>query len=481
MKRTVSLVLIVLAAAVAPEAVARELSSRAGYSLVRDLDSPDPEIRQSAKRRLIAAGDSSLAAALVEMIFFSPNGRADAVEILEHLLGEPSSSERHPYKRWLEEIGRREEIDPKRGYVAFKANLYRQIDPAFAEFLQERHPRRIRPEEIVFGGVVKDGIPALDRSPHVAAEAAGWLRDDELVFGVVLDGEARAYPRRILDWHEMANDVLAGRPFSLTWCTLCGSAILFETTVGETVFTFGTSGLLYRSNKLMYDRQTNTLWSQMWGEPVLGPLAESGIRLKALPLVATTWGDWRRTHPYTTVVSTRTGFDRDYARPPYADYFSSDRLMFPVWKRRDDLPEKELVWTLEVDRARKAWRLEDLRRRPVLADRVGTREVVLLTDPNAGAVRAYEGLPGDRFVEVEPGVAAAGDHPAAPAESVAGTESRGILGDLLVTESGRRYRVTEEALVGEEDGARLVRLPGHAAFWFGWFAFHPDTELYSPE
>lgn len=447
-------VLLMLVVAISDATVTSTITDDRAYELIWQLDSEDPGARHEARARLMEMGDPSLAPALVEMIFFSRAGRDDARLILESLFDvTPDSVEVHPYKFWLEEIGRREEITPRPGYLELKSRLYSKIDPAFAEFLDSRHPRSIRPEEIVFGGVRKDGIPALDDPAMVAAEQASWMRDDEIVFGLYVDGEAKAYPRRIIDWHEMINDVVGGVPVTLAWCTLCGSAIAYEARVGDRTFTFGTSGLLYRSNKLMYDRQTNTLWSQISGQPVFGPLADSELELDALATIVTTWRDWKTVHPDTTVLSRDTGFARDYDNPPYTSYFASPDLMFPVWNRDERLPRKEFVWATELDGATRAWRVSDLRSRPVLNDRVGDRPVLLLTNPRSGGVRMYEGLPDGQFLRVENGA--------------------------VVTDRGEQFTISEETLDGD-DGIVLNRLPGHEAFWFAWYATHPDTELYEP-
>src|SRR5206468_9837405 len=133
-----------------------------------------------------------------------------------------------------------------------------------------------------------EGIPALERPPAVPAPAAAYLEDGERVFGASVGGARRAYPLRILGWHEMANDVLGGEPVTLSYCTLCGSALLVSGRTAAGDLTFGTSGLLYRSNKLMLDRKTGTLWGNLTGEAVLGPLAAPPggppLRLEALPL-----------------------------------------------------------------------------------------------------------------------------------------------------------------------------------------------------
>src|SRR5260370_781146 len=152
------------------------LASVDAYRVVADLMASNPGIRREARRKLIEANDRSVAPALVEVLFFSAEGRADAAAVLEALLGE-----RHGllYRRWVETIGRHEEIIPKPGYVAFKARLYSKIDPAFSDFFQERFARTIRPEEIVFGGVKKDGIPPLRNPRFIHAANAGFMTPGE--------------------------------------------------------------------------------------------------------------------------------------------------------------------------------------------------------------------------------------------------------------------------------------------------------------
>ncbi len=292
----------------------------------------------------------------------------------------------------------------------------------------------------------------------------------EPVFGIALNGEARAYPLRILDWHEMANDVVGGVPVSLAYCTLCGSGIAYEgrASNGET-YTFGSSGFLFRSNKLMYDRQTNTLWNQLTGEPVLGELVGSGVRLEVLPVVLTSWTDWLGQHPETLVLSLETGYERVYEPgAAYGDYFAYDDTMFPVWQRSQELPPKARVYALRLNGAPKAYALERLVAEEVFNDTLGGEAVVLVarrgrvevqgeslragpvTYDSGGEVRAY----------------ARGAH----------TFSRGPETDVLLDEGGREWRVTEEALVGPQ-GENAPRLGGHLSYWFGWFAFFPNTEL----
>ncbi len=253
----------------------------------------------------------------------------------------------------------------------------------------------------------------------------------------------------------MANDVVSGQTVSLAYCTLCGSGILYQTTLapGET-YTFGSSGLLYRSNKLMYDHQTNTLWSQLTGEPVMGPLVGTRKKLPILPLTLTTWSEWRKGHPETMILSLDTGYRRDY-RPgaAYGEYFASPNTMFPVWKRSSaPLKQKDWIWVLDVDGVKKAYPMRELVKSPVLNDSVKQTSVVIVTDPGSEAVRAYASR-GRQF-------------------------RQGVTGTLVDTRSGEKFMVDEDALTTSDGAIQLRRLPGHAAYWFGWYAFYPGAEVY---
>jgi hypothetical protein len=188
-------------------------------------------------------------------------------------------------------------------------------------------PASIPVSEILAGGPRRDGIPALDHPPTLPSERSGWT-DGDRVLGVVVGGEARAYPLAILVWHELVNDTLGGEPILVSYCPLCGTGMVFDRRVAGRPRRFGVSGLLYRSDLLMYDRDSESLWSQISAEAVTGRLL--GQRLRLLRARVEQWGRWRREHPGTTVLSRETGHQRDYDRTPYAGYASSRALMFPV-------------------------------------------------------------------------------------------------------------------------------------------------------
>jgi hypothetical protein len=249
----------------------------------------------------------------------------------------------------------------------------------------------------------------------------------------------------------MFNDVIGGVPVALAYCTLCASGILYESHVSgrDKPFVFGTSGLLYRSNKLMYDDQTHSLWNQFTGRPVVGPLTGSEIELTVRPVAITYWSKWLARHPDTKVLSLETGHERDYRRDrAYGAYYSSPFLMFPARVDDDRLYAKTYVFALREGGDEKAWPLSAFADETVINDRLGDRDVVLIGDAATRTVRAY----------------AAGGRDFAAIEDVTDR----------VTSSGKSWTVTEDALVGP-GGERLERLAGHIAYWFAWQSFKPEA------
>jgi hypothetical protein len=415
----------------------------------------DDKLRRAAFRELDRRKDARAIPGLIEMLRLQ---KPEPDSQLEILLRKLTSKNLGPdWTKWHEWLAQQERVELPPQFLEWKAALYRMwIDPAFSSFLYPGMPLRIRIEEIVWGGVKKDGIPALTNPKLINASEADYLRAKDLVFGVELNGDARAYPHRLMDSHEMLNDVVGGQAVSLAYCTLCRSGILFDTTVDGRSFTFGSSGLLYRSNKLMYDHQTESLWMTIPGEPVSGKLAQSGIRLKRLPVVVTTWEDWKSSHPDTRVLSLETGYNRDY-RPGalYGEYFASPDLMFPAPKRDDRLKPKDEVFALLLNGQPKAYPLRKLREKRIINDRLGNENIALITTAKSGAVRAY--FRGERSF--------------LPAVNS---------GETIKATDNSRWKLTEAALINEASGERLLRLPGHLAYWFGWVNFYPQTLLFSP-
>lgn len=271
--------------------------------------------------------------------------------------------------------------------------------------------------EIRPGGPPRDGIPSIDRPKFVPAAQVRFLAPDDLVVSFTHQGETRAYPLRILVWHEIVNDRIGDLAVNVSYCPLCGSAMVFDRTIDGRLLEFGVSGLLYQSDVLMYDRQTESLWSQLEMAAVSGPMVGRPLRL--LPARHLTWSAWQKEYPDGLVLSTNTGHDRDYSRQPYDSYEKSSRLMFPVNSNRTDLPTKAWIAGVVVN----------------------------------GVARAYprDRLPDGQVVE----------------DTVGGTLLR------------IRYdRASHEVTVTDGAGAPVPHTP---AYWFAWQAFHPDTTVWSQE
>ena len=269
--------------------------------------------------------------------------------------------------------------------------------------------------QIDAGGPARDGIPSIDKPRFLPAERATYMRADDQVLGLVRNNVARAYPVRILNWHEVVNDRFDNDAVTLTFCPLCGTGVAFDGRVDGRALSFGVSGLLYNNDVLIYDRQTQSLWSQLLGQAISGPM--KGQYLRVLPLTHTTWADWRKNHPATVILSTDTGATRAYERDPYAGYERSAEVIFPMAFRSSGFHPKERVLGVQLGTLTKAYPFVELGK-------------------TSGAVL-------DR------------------------------LGDTALTI--RFDRAASRATVHAKDGKQL---PATVSYWFAWYGFHPETEIF---
>lgn len=230
--------------------------------------------------------------------------------------------------------------------VSLRSNVPRN-EGAFARFglVTDTDAASIPLEEVLFGGPGKDGIPALDHPTFVSISNAE-VNDETLGVLVSVKGEERFYPYSILVWHEIANDSIEDMHFAVTFCPLCGSAIVFNRQVDGDILTFGVSGLLYESNLLMYDRKTESLWSQAGTEAVVGDY--TGTRLDILPMHIISFAELKERHPGALVLSTNTGYARSYDVDPYTGYGLTDELYFPVSVSDERFSAKELMYVVPV-------------------------------------------------------------------------------------------------------------------------------------
>ena len=327
----------------------------------------------------------------VESLYFLRHPKS-TVQLLAILQKKTGKTYAFNFNKWFEYIWNKE---PSYGdaYFEFKAVLHRSIDPRFYRYFVNRSDlATIRLDEVRWGGVRQDGIPPLRSPKMISVEEADYLEDDNIVFGVSINGDVRAYPKRILAWHELFTDRIGDTPIAGVYCTLCGTVIMYRTKYGDKEYKLGTSGFLYRSNKLMYDQDTQSLWNTLWGTPVLGPLVGKGIQLDYLNVVNTTWGEWKARHPETKVLSPYTGHERDYGEGvAYREYFATDELMFNVPQTDKQLKNKQEILAIrlpEITEKTIAISSKFLKKKRLYSDEIAGHKFTVFTDPT-GAHRVY--------------------------------------------------------------------------------------------
>jgi len=326
-------------------------------------------------------------------------------------------------------------------------------------------------DEIIPGGPPPDGIPAIDHPTFVTpAAAAAWLRPKEPVLAVQIGDDTRAYPLQILMWHEIVNDTVGGRPVVITYCPLCNSGIVFDRTVADAVLDFGTSGKLYRSDLVMYDRQSQSLWAQMEGRAIVG--ARAGTQLTMMPANTLAFETWRGTHPDGKVLSRVTGYHRSYGTNPYADY---DEPMVGPFLYRGQLdprrPPKERVVGVQIGDTARAYPWPVLKHAQVINDTLAGEPIVVLYQPgtlsaldqtqmeqsrDVGAATVFSRRLGDRVLTFEAAGASFRDR-----------------------ETGSLWNLLGVAQAGPHRRERLRAIPHIDAFWFAWAAFHPTTSIHT--
>ena len=341
----------------------------------------------------------------------------------------------------------------------FRFDLYtalRHYD--LAEYFKDRPTHLIPTEEIRFGGVSRDGVIPIRQPRMVSAIAATDMQPEQIIFGIEINGDARAYPRRMLGHHEMVWDTVGGIAVTGVYCTLCEMMIFYDNKLLDgRQLRFGTSGFLYNSNKLMYDLETRSLWQTVEGVPVVGQMTEQDVRLKQFPVVTTTWLDWVTTHPNSLVLSSEDlpkysdrDADTDYSEgAAYRDYFASPDLMFSVTKTDPRLDAKQEVFVPRLPSGKAiAFTCQMLQAEPVYHYQTDADDIVIITTAG-GANRAYL-ADGNTFRDLHDG-------------------------HTVSSSDGAVWQINETSL---NSGAKtLKRLPANRAFWFGWYAANPDTEL----
>ncbi len=412
----------------------------ADESLVSDIDTLfsnlSSEVDLDALERIGESGDARAAWLLSDLVrFIGPSAaRNSALAGFERVTGARLSDDpvaaRSSWQSMTDHLIAWD-LAALPGYQAWKGQLFTLVDARWRPFFEDEDAD-IDWRFLSWGGVLLDDrplgepnpcprgcIPALDDPAVTDAGGGAWYPDDRLVFAVTVNGASRAYPKNIMEVHEMVNDTLGGRRLGIPYCTLCGSAQAYFTDsvpAGVEVPVLRTSGLLTRSNKVMFDLNTFSVFDTFKGVAVSGPLHEKGIVLEQTSMVTSTWGDWKREHPDTTIVAEDGGIGRTYPLDPLGG--RDDRgPIFPIGNVDERLPVQEQVLGVFTD------------------------DGTPIAFPVAQARNELE----------------------------AGRPVR-LLGIMLATD-GSGVRATRE------DGTGVV---GHQAFWFAWSQFHPDTLVWAP-
>ncbi|MEO0572719.1 MAG: DUF3179 domain-containing protein [Bacteroidota bacterium] len=416
------------------------------------LSTPDHTMQDAIVYRISQNWKESYEIFTLESYYFT-NSTKLRTQLFELLLEKTNQRSNRTLDSWFQYIWNKK-ASYTDDYFEFKANIHKSIDKRFEKYFKNRsHQSLIRLDEVRWGGVLQDGIPPLRQPKMIGAKEATYLKDSNIVFGIEVNGEARAYPKRILAWHEMFVDTIGGIPVAGVYCTLCGTVILYKTEHEGINHELGTSGFLYRSNKLMYDKATQSLWSTLEGKPVIGPLVNKGIELDFMSVVTTTWGQWKELHPNTSVLSLNTGHQRDYGEGvAYKEYFATDDLMFTVPKIDASLKNKDEILALRLPRqsgGNLAISSKFLRKNTIFHSELDGIQFVVFTD-RTGAHRTYftKGL---QFKSYDKNLTATDEH-------------------------GQKWTLSEERMANFQ-GAVLERFPTHNAFWFGYKAAFPDVKL----
>lgn len=331
----------------------------------------------------------------------------------------------------------------------------------------------VDPGEVSSGGPPPDGIPAVDKPKFVSPASVDWLSSDEPVLALEIAGEQRAYPVQIMIWHEIVNDQVAGTPVTVTYCPLCNSALAFQRRLGDRLLTFGVSGFLYRSDLVMYDRQTESLWSQIEGRAIAGHL--TGRVLDRVPVQTVTWDQWRQAHPEGKVLSRDTGVDRDYGRNPYLGYDKAADDPFAFSGRPDPrLAPKERVLGLgETGADPTALLLSSLALKRVVALTVNGGPVVVF------AVGGLRSALDTKEIGSGRRIAATGAFNPVLGKRQLTFAAKGRA-TFIDRQTGSTWDILGLAVTGPLAGQRLQPVSHLDTFWFAWAAFHPDTRLVRP-
>ena len=323
--------------------------------------------------------------------------------------------------------------------------------------------------DLLSGGPPRDGIPPIDQPKFIENQlAAQWLKPNDPVIALEINGDARAYPLQILTWHEIINDFVGEIAVTITFCPLCNSAIVFKRNHQGITYDFGTSGLLRHSDLVMYDRQTESLWQQFTGEAIVGVM--TGEQLMMIPSGLIGFEQFQAAYPAGKILSKETGYSREYGRNPYPGYDDIRNNPFLFRDPLDErLPAMARVVTVSDGKYHNAYPVELLEKLRVIHHQLGNQAVVIFhQDGVSSALDTTRIANGDD-------VGATGVFvPLVGKQELTFVKERGFVDE----QTGSHWNIVGQAILGPLKGKQLERLVHADQFWFSWGAFRPDTLIY---
>lgn len=401
-------------------------------------------------QRVVASDDPRFIAPLVDMLWLEVGWERWVREALETLTGERHATAAEWYA-WM--TANPPPLPDE--YATWKGELLALIDPLFARLIRDRaSPVGPGPEELVWGLQGVGQVPPLVSPDTVHRVEERYLSRSDIVYGVVIDGVARAYPERIVAWHGVVVDEIEGTAIQVWHCVACGGAAVFSGSAANGQrYTFASSGLVWDGRRLFFDEETSSLWDAISGRAVAGPSAGTGLALRAS--TRTTWGEWSDRYRNTRVLSLDTGFVRDYSEGAAIDAdLQSEAPLYPVARLDDRLPAKTRVLGVVVDGVARAYPLEQLEAAGILHDDIGGRRLLFLSPGRGLGVSVYDagGVTIERL-----------DGPADDREAV--------------DSDGLRWFVDEERLLNTRNSRVLASVPSQVVYWYAWSGAYPLTEV----
>lgn len=358
--------------------------------------------------------------------------------------------------------------------MSLSASAQRNMERVGQQWNTDIENRIVDLDEIV-ALLPRDGIPPIDDPVYWNVDQAkNTFFQHEPVMVVDIKGDARAYPLSILMWHEIVNDVVGGKPVSVTYCPLCNAAIVFDRRLEhdneEYQLDFGTSGMLRKSDLVMWDRQTETWWQQLTGEGIVGDLA--GVELTMVPSLLISFEEFTESYPDGKVLSTETGARRDYGANPYERYddLGVEQPRLFDGEVDDRLPAMERVINITVNKDHRIYPLSKIQEEGVINDEPFGKPVVIFFQKGTVSVLDAPDISEGRDV----GAVSVFD----PVVNGERLTFRKTDEGFIDEQTGTRWNISGKGVEGELKGRQLSWVFHGNHFAFAWLAFHPESEIY---